>query len=81
MHVIDGDTIVTGKQHIRFAAIEAPELNNPYGKKARWAPVELCKGQTVTAYLTCETSYARVVAKCFLDYGRDSAAEMQTINI
>ena len=50
-------------------------------KKVKWALVEFCKGYTVTAYLTGETSYARVVAKCFLDYGRDLAAEMQTINI
>ena len=81
MHVIDGDMIVTGKQHIRFAAIEAPELNNPYGKKARWAPVELCKGQTVTAYLTGETSNDRVVAKCFLDDSRDLAAEMVKLEL
>ncbi|XAT59614.1 hypothetical protein GN278_01500 [Rhodobacteraceae bacterium Araon29] len=77
-HVIDGDTIVIGKQHIRFAGIDAPELNKPYGKQAKWALVELCKGQNVTAYLTGETSYDRVVAKCFLDDGRDLAAEMGT---
>ena len=75
-HVIDGDTIVIGKQHIRFAGVDAPELNKPYGKQAKWALVELCKGQNVTAYLTGETSYDRVVAKCFLDDGRDLAAEM-----
>ena len=75
-HVIDGDTIVIGKQHIRFAGVDAPELNKPYGKQAKWALVELCKGQNVTAYLTSETSYDRVVAKCFLDDGRDLAAEM-----
>ena len=33
-HVIDGDTLVIGKQHIRFAGVDAPELHNPYGKKA-----------------------------------------------
>ena len=70
-HVIDGDTIVIGKQHIRFAGVDAPDLNKPYGKQAKWALVELCKGQNVTANLTGETSYDRVVAKCFLDNGRD----------
>ena len=75
-HVIDGDTIVIRKQKIRLAGINAPELNEPYGKKAKWAMVELCKGMNITAHLTGETSYDRVVAKCFLDDGRDLAAEM-----
>lgn len=74
--VIDGDTIAIGKQKIRFAGIDAPELDEPYGKRAKWAMVELCKGQNITAHLTGETSYDRVVAKCFLDDGRDLAAEM-----
>ena len=38
--------------------------------------VELCKGRQITAYPTGETSYNRIVAKCFLDDGRDLAAEM-----
>ena len=75
-HVIDGDTIVIGKQKIRFAGMNAPELNEPYGKQAKWALVELCKGQTITAYPTGETSFDRIVAKCFLPDGRDLAAEM-----
>lgn len=75
-HVIDGDTIVIGKQKIRFAGINAPELNEPWGQKAKWELVNLCKGQKISAHLTGETSYDRVVAKCFLDDGRDLAAEM-----
>ena len=80
-HVIDGDTIAIGKQKIRLAGIDAPELNKPYGKKAKWALVELCKGQSITAKLTGETSYDRVVAKCFLDDGRDLAAEMVKLEL
>ena len=75
-HVIDGDTIVIGKQHIRFAGMNAPELDEPYGKQAKWALVELCKGEIITAYPNGETSYNRIVAKCFLPDGRDLAAEM-----
>ena len=75
-HVIDGDTIVIGNQKIRFAGMNAPELNEPYGKQAKWALVELCKGQIITAYPTGETSFDRIVAKCFLSDGRDLAAEM-----
>ena len=80
-HVIDGDTIAIGKQKIRLAGIDAPELNKPYGKRAKWALVELCKGQNITAKLTGETSYDRVVAKCFLDDGRDLAAEMVKLEL
>ena len=75
-HIIDGDTIAIGKQKIRLAGIDAPELHNPYGKQAKWAMIKLCKGQNITAHLTGETSYDRVVARCFLDDGRDLAAEM-----
>ena len=75
-YVIDGDTIVIGKQKIRFAGMNAPELNDPYGKQAKWALVELCKGQIITAYPTGETTFDRIVAKCFLPDGRDLAAEM-----
>ena len=75
-YVIDGDTIVIGNQKIRFAGMNAPELNEPYGKQAKWALVELCKGQIITAYPTGETTFDRIVAKCFLPDGRDLAAEM-----
>ena len=75
-YVVDGDTIVIGKQKIRFAGMNAPELNEPYGKQAKWALVELCKGQMITACPTGETSFDRIVAKCYLPDGRDLAAEM-----
>lgn len=80
-HVIDGDTIAIGRQKIRRAGIDAPELQNPYGKQAKWALVELCKGQNITAKLTGETSYDRVVARCFLEDGRDLAAEMVKLEL
>ena len=43
--------------------------------------IDLCKCQNVTAYLTGETSFDRVVAKCFLDDGRDLAAEMVKLEL
>ena len=42
-HVIDGDTIAIGKQKIRLAGIDAPELNKPYGKQAKWKMVEITR--------------------------------------
>ena len=75
-HVIDGDTIVMGRNHIRLAGIDAPEIDRPYGQKSKWALVDLCKGQVVRAVLTSDTSYERLVAECFLADGRDLSAEM-----
>jgi micrococcal nuclease len=74
--VIDGDTIVIDKVHIRLAGIDAPELDHPYGRQSKWALVQLCRGKTVTARLKPELSFDRVVAECFLPDGRDLAAEM-----
>ena len=33
--VIDGDTIVINKTHIRLSGIDAPEMDQPYGKNAK----------------------------------------------
>ena len=74
--VIDGDTIHIGSNKIRLQGINAPELEEPYGKQAKWALHKLVKGQTITAHPNGEKSYDRIVAKCYLDDGRDLAAEM-----
>ena len=75
-YVIDGDTIVINRRHIRLAGIDAPELDHPFGQQAKWAMVKLCKGQTITARLKPELSHDRLVAECFLPDGRDLAAEL-----
>ena len=74
--VIDGDTIVIDKLHIRLAGIDAPELDHPWGQQSKWALVQLCKGQQITARIKPEMSHDRVVAECFLPDGRDLAAEL-----
>ncbi|GAA6180250.1 MULTISPECIES: thermonuclease family protein [unclassified Shimia] len=74
--MIDGDTIVINKVHIRLFGIDAPEIDQPYGKKAKWAVVALTKGRTVTANLLPDSSYDRVVAHCVLDDGTDISAEL-----
>lgn len=75
-YVIDGDTIVISDTRIRLAGIDAPELDHPWGQKAKWALIGLCKGQVVTAELSQDLSYDRLVATCYLPDGRDLAAEM-----
>ena len=74
--VTDGDTIKINHTQIRLFGIDAPELNHPYGKKAKWALHALCKGQTVRAEITETDHYGRTVAKCTLPDGRDLSAEM-----
>ena len=75
-YVVDGDTLVIQKTQIRLFGVDAPEINHPYGNKAKWALVSLCKGQTVRAEVTAEDDHGRTVAKCSLPDGRDLSAEM-----
>lgn len=75
-YVTDGDTIIINKTQIRLFGIDAPELDHPYGQKAKWAMVKLCKGHTVRAEVTEEDEYGRTVAQCTLPDGRDLSAEM-----
>lgn len=74
--VVDGDTIIIGKTSIRLAGIDAPELDHPYGNNAKWALINLCKGQVIVAVMDESSSYDRAVATCYLPDGRDISAEM-----
>jgi micrococcal nuclease len=75
-YVVDGDTLVIKKVQIRLFGVDAPELNHPYGNKAKWVMVALCKGQTIRAEITEKDAHGRTVAKCYLPDGRDLSAEM-----
>jgi micrococcal nuclease len=75
-YVVDGDTIYIGNASIRLSGIDAPELDHPYGKNAKWALVKLCKGQVIHAVLEGAMSHDRTVATCNLADGRDLSAEM-----
>lgn len=75
-YVTDGDTIVIDKTQIRLFGVDAPELDHPFGKKAKWAMVKLCKGHKIRAEVSDEDDYGRVVARCYLPDGRDLSAEM-----
>ncbi len=74
--VIDGDTIAIDRIKIRLAGIDAPELDEPWGQKAKWEMMRLCKGQIIRAEQTGETSYDRMVGTCYLPDGRDLGAEL-----
>jgi micrococcal nuclease len=74
--VIDGDTLDINGTRIRLAGIDAPEMDHPYGKTAKWALVNLCKGSEVRAVFDGDLSHDRTVATCYLPDGRDLSAEM-----
>lgn len=74
--VIDGDTIAINRIKIRLAGIDAPELDQPWGQKSKWAMIKLCKGQTIHVELTGDTSYDRLVGTCYLPDGTDVGAEL-----
>ena len=74
--IIDGDTLVIAKTQLRLFGVDAPEIDHPYGQKAKWALVALCKGQTVHARIRDIDDYGRTVALCTLEDGRDLSAEM-----
>lgn len=74
--VIDGDTIDVNGTRIRLAGIDAPELGDPYGNKAKFHLLQLCRDQQVRAVFDGQQSYERAVATCFLSDGRDLSAEM-----
>ena len=80
-YVIDGDSIVIGNVMIRLAGIDAPELNQPWGQKDKWALFDLCKGQVVRAELDGSMSYDRLVATCYLPDGRNLSVEMVTMGL
>ena len=75
-YVIDGDTIKIGQMRLRLAGIDAPELNHPWGKKAKWELVAMCEAAKFMARIEPDISYDRLVATCFLPDGRDLSAEM-----
>jgi len=75
-YVVDGDSLIIKKTEIRLFGVDAPEMNHPYGRKAKSALLSLCKGQRVRAELIENDAHDRTVAKCYLPDGRDLSAEM-----
>jgi len=80
-YVIDGDSLVICRTQVRLFGVDAPEINHPYGKKAKWALHGLCKDRLVRAEVTERDAYGRTVARCFLPDGRDLSAEMVRLGL
>lgn len=79
--VIDGDTIVIKGTHIRLFGIDAPEIDHPYGNVSKGAMIKLCQGHIVTAHITGDSTYDRIVARCELPDGRDLSAELVKLGL
>ena len=75
-YVVDGDTLTIQKTQVRLFGIDAPELDHPYGRRAKTALGSLCKGQSIRAEVMANDVHGRTVAQCFLPDGRDLSAEM-----
>ena len=73
---MDGDTIVIDKTNIRLFGIDAPEMEHPYGRNAKYALMRLCKGKTIRAEVTGGDHYDRIVARCRLEDGTELSALM-----
>lgn len=80
-YVVDGDTITIDKINIRLSGIDAPEMDQPFGKNAKWALFNLCNGHEIKAEFADHFSYERHIATCYLPDGRDLSAEMVKLGL
>lgn len=75
-YVVDGDSLVIQKTQIRLFGVDAPELNHPYGIRAKRKLLAMCKGHSIRAEILATDAHGRSVARCVLPDGRDLSAEM-----
>lgn len=82
-YVVDGDTFQLSTQNIgdiriRIAEIDAPELQQPYGKKAKSYLKALIESETVICSIVKKDKYGRYISKISVPGTRnlDVAAEM-----
>ncbi len=69
----DGDTITvrfndkTRQKKIRLATIDAPEFNQPFGKKSKQSLSDLVYNKQITINSAGGDKYGRIVAEVFVD--------------
>ena len=72
-HVQDGDSFVISREshpiYIRLNGVDCPELNQPYGLKAKQLTRELVEGQRIRIMVRSVDGYGRLVADVFLEDG------------
>lgn len=80
-YVIDGDTLVIRKRHIRLFGIDAFERDQTCGRfrcgiEARKALRDMINGRALTCEKQAIDTYGRTVAICKTSDGRDIGGEM-----
>lgn len=64
--VQDGDTIYVQHQAIRLSGVDAEELSEPNGARAKYALRDIIGAASVTCVLDGAHSYTRTVARCYI---------------
>ncbi len=64
--VVDGDTIVVDKRRIRLFGMDAPEMDQRGGTRAKTTLIRLCRRERVTVEPLTFDCYERIVAKVWL---------------
>jgi endonuclease YncB( thermonuclease family) len=76
--VHDGDTVTVLENQrtlrVRLTDIDAPELGQPYGKRAKWSLSDLCFGKAAELKTRGRDRYGRLLAQLKCD-GVDANAE------
>jgi endonuclease YncB( thermonuclease family) len=71
-HCVDGDRcMLTNGGHVRLHAIDAPELDQPYGPQAGALINQLIAGRHVDVRPTGDSSYGRTVADLIMSDGEN----------
>lgn len=81
--ITDGDTF---RAHdlapaIRIWGLDAPETDEAGGSAATQVLSDLIDGKTLTCLIKDADRYSRIVGQCFLQDGRDIAAEMIRLGV
>lgn len=64
--VQDGDTIYVQHQAIRLFGVDAEELSEPNGSRAKYALRDIIGAASVTCVFTGAHNYQRSVARCYI---------------
>ena len=65
--VIDGDTIIVGTNRVRLAAIDAPELKEPFGQESKEALCDMILHRIVRVEWKHRGRYRRIIGYVYLD--------------
>lgn len=75
-YVIDGNKVKVGDTIVRLMGVSAPEPHEPFGHEAKWTLHHMCMDEIVTAQITDKDAKGTPVGICYLQDGRDLAAEL-----